>query len=159
MRVKGKFTGLASSETCCRFGKEPFPAFQKFIQNSEYAWEEREISSWTRPLRDCRVEVFIDYQSSSTSITFGRSCRAAELEYEHKENKEDSRYSRGKSIQSLFKCQLPGRAVLKSCEQRLGLGHGWEGGRRWLSKAGAVGNACTRNMLRREKELLTGNCI
>lgn len=79
-------------------------------------------------LRDCRVKVFIDYQSSSAPITFRRSCRAAELEYEHKENKEDSRYSRGKSIQSLFKCQLPGRAVLKSCEQRLGLGHDWEGG-------------------------------
>lgn len=75
------------------------------------------------------MKVFIDYQSSSTPITFRRSCRAAELEYEHKENKEDSRYSRGKSIQSLFKCQLPGRAVLKSCEQRFGLGHAWKGGR------------------------------
>lgn len=75
------------------------------------------------------MKVFIDYQSSSASITFSRSCRAAELEYEHKENKEDSRYSRGKSIQSLFKCQLPGRAVLQSCEERLGLGgregEGW----------------------------------
>lgn len=78
------------------------------------------------------MKVFIDYQSSSASITFGRSCTAAELEYEHKENKDDLRYSRGKSIQSLFKCQLPGRAVLKSCEERLGLGHDagvWEGGR------------------------------
>lgn len=43
MRVKGKFTGLALS---ARFGKEPF---KKFIQNSEYAWREREISFWTRP--------------------------------------------------------------------------------------------------------------
>lgn len=101
------------------------------------------------------MKVFIDYQSSSASITFGRSCTAAELEYEHKENKEDLRYSRGKSIQSLFKCQLPGRAVLRSCEERLGLGHDAECAReggRLLSEAGAVGNACKRNMLRGGEE-------
>lgn len=101
------------------------------------------------------MKVFIDYQSSSASITFGRSCTAAELEYEHKENKEDLRYSRGKSIQSLFKCQLPGRAVLGSCEERLGLGHDAECAReggRLLSEAGAVGNTCKRNMLRGGEE-------
>lgn len=69
------------------------------------------------------MKVFIDYQSGSTAVTLRRSCTEAELEYEHKENKEDLRYSRGKSIQSLFKCQLPGRALLKSCKERLGLRH------------------------------------
>jgi len=95
----------------------------KFIQNSEYACKERGISFWALRLRDCRVKVFIDYQSSSASVTLGRSCTEAESEYEHKENKEDLRYSRGESIQTLFKCQLPGRALLKSCKERLGLRH------------------------------------
>lgn len=104
------------------------------------------------------MKVFIDYQPSSTSITFRRSCRAAELEYEHKENKEDSRYSRGKSIQSLFKCQLPGRAVLRSCEERLGLGHDGREGGGW-ARLVLWAMPAKRNMLKGQKKLLTENCI
>lgn len=131
MRVKGKFTGLVLSETCCRFAKKPFFCLLKFIWSSEYGCEERGISFWALRLRDRGVKVFIDYQSSSASVTLGRSCTEAESEYEHKGNKEDLRYGRGKSIRSLFKCQLPGRALLKSCKERLGLRHN-----AWVCKEG-----------------------
>lgn len=63
----------------------------------------REGKSPPEPLRNCRVKVFIDYQSSSAPVTFRRSCRAAELEYEHKEN---TRRTGGAAGESQYRAYL-----------------------------------------------------
>lgn len=153
MRVKGKFTGLALS---ARFGREPFKSLSKMVNmHGERGKSPSGLSPWG--IAGWRYLLII-----SPALLPLPSEGAAEQQSWNM-NIRKTRRTRGTAEESQYRAYLNVSCLEELCSKAVSRDLVWdtpgtEGGR-WLSKAGAVGYACKRKMLRREKKVLAENCI